>query len=218
VWSIRAAAVAVLLLTLPSGAAAEICLEVNLQFTEHEPSRALVSSLKAEAASIWEPYGVRIQWSAWPARETCELLHGSFDVLVDRPRSLDTALTLPLGRTRVGDSAIEHVPIHVDHRATELMLDSLMPEQLTRMLGQPFVTSADVGRALGRVLAHEIGHVILGTSVHQPRGLMRAVFVAPDLVRLPRDSYTLSDPEVMRLRHRELALNARENGRPLRAK
>jgi hypothetical protein len=32
----------------------------------------------------------------------------------------------------------------------------------------------DLGTLLGRVMAHEIGHLLLGTTAHQPHGLMRA--------------------------------------------
>ena len=69
----------------------------------------------------------------------------------------------------------------------------------------------DLGRALGRVLAHEIGHVVLAAAKHQSRGLMRASFVAEDLIRPQRWSYTLSEAEVARLRERELVLNNQAN-------
>ena len=34
-------------------------------------------------------------------------------------------------------------------------------------------TQSDPGRLLGRVIAHEIGHLLVGTSAHSPIGLMR---------------------------------------------
>ena len=50
-----------------------------------------------------------------------------------------------------------------------------------------------VGRAIGRVIAHEIGHVLLRTTGHAPRGLMRAVQRADELVDPARNRYRLPD-------------------------
>jgi hypothetical protein len=50
-----------------------------------------------------------------------------------------------------------------------------------------------VGRAIGRVIAHEIGHVVLRTSGHAPHGLMRAVQRADELVDPARTRYRLPD-------------------------
>jgi hypothetical protein len=41
---------------------------------------------------------------------------------------------------------------------------------------------------VGYAIAHEIGHLLLGTDAHAPRGLMRAAWTLPELVRrLPMD-------------------------------
>ena len=46
----------------------------------------------------------------------------------------------------------------------------------------------DDGELLGRAMAHEIGHMLLGTPTHSRVGLMRAVWVTGDLRRgLPSD-------------------------------
>jgi hypothetical protein len=58
-----------------------------------------------------------------------------------------------------------------------------------------------LGLALGRVIAHEIGHYLLGIE-HAPRGLMRAVFDARTLVD-PRASQEYSLDEASRGRLRE---------------
>jgi hypothetical protein len=34
-------------------------------------------------------------------------------------------------------------------------------------------TQSDMGRLLGRAIAHEVGHLLLGTTTHSPSGLMR---------------------------------------------
>jgi hypothetical protein len=56
-----------------------------------------------------------------------------------------------------------------------------------------------VGRALGRALAHEIGHFLLRSRGHKVAGLMRATYVAADLVGPERHGFVLSADEVTRL-------------------
>jgi hypothetical protein len=56
------------------------------------------------------------------------------------------------------------------------------PEALTRLL---------VARFLGRILAHELGHILLNSAQHQPTGLMRAHYRARDVLSAPISTYTL---------------------------
>ena len=43
--------------------------------------------------------------------------------------------------------------------------------------------SVDAGTLLARAIAHEIGHLLLGTTAHSRRGLMRAVWSREELIR-----------------------------------
>jgi hypothetical protein len=49
-----------------------------------------------------------------------------------------------------------------------------------------------IGRALGRVIAHEIGHIVLESRRHTPIGLMRATHRAADLIEPGRQSFQLA--------------------------
>jgi hypothetical protein len=44
-------------------------------------------------------------------------------------------------------------------------------------------TGAGVHTLLGRAIAHEVGHLLLGTSTHSPTGLMRATWTDHELGR-----------------------------------
>jgi hypothetical protein len=204
----RVATVALLALVMSGQAFAEMCVDIDVRFDEREPDSALLESMKKEAASIWESYGVWFRWPATPDPAGCAWAHASFDVLLDHQHQRSASLKMILGSTHLAHRAIDHVPIYIDRKATEALLGSLRREQLFRLLGRLSVGPADVGRALGRVLAHEVGHVLLAAPFHWSRGLMRPTFVAEDLLTLQRDSYTLSPGEVTRLRQRERALNA----------
>jgi hypothetical protein len=205
----RVAGIAALVVLSGSGAAAEICMDVDLQFGDRRPSSAVVEAMKVEAAAIWRSYGVQIGWTGNTELDPCAAAQGSLDVLIThRPVRPVTSWSMPLGSTRVMP-VVDHVPIHLDQDATERMIASLSRVELLRHLGRPMAGRADIGRALGRVLAHEIGHVILVAPYHQPRGLMRRSFLPAELIAHHRQSYTLSPEEVARLRRRERVLNAR---------
>ncbi len=44
------------------------------------------------------------------------------------------------------------------------------------MVARSLVSSQDLGTALGHIIAHEIGHVVLATRTHESHGLMKAGF------------------------------------------
>jgi hypothetical protein len=204
------AAAAVLVFSIASEAAAEICLDVKLRFAGRHVSAGLVESMQREVSSIWNPYGVKVQWSAPPGGVSCTQALGSFDVLVDVKRLRASGPFKPvLGGTWMAPSGIDRAPIRIDRDATEQLIRSLAVEELYRRLGRSDIDSRDLGRALGRVLAHEIGHLLLGTSQHQRRGLMRSTFSAGDLVDPHPRTYDLSSDEVERLRERENSLRTR---------
>ena len=200
-----AASAALAVLSLTTRVAAEVCVEVDVRVPGPVPSSALLGSMTSEVDAIWKPYGVRIQWKGGVDTVRCPSIVWSFDVQVNDgfpPRS--TARPVTLGTTWVGRlPASRRSPIHLDFAATRRLIGSLTAAQLDHAIGRRDPTASDLGRALGRVLAHEIGHGLLGADSHQRRGLMRATIAATELVAYRRRGYTLSDLEIARLRERE---------------
>jgi hypothetical protein len=86
---------------------------------------------------------------------------------------------------------------------------------LGHVVGRQQLAPMDVGRALGRVLAHEVGHVLLGAFRHGRTGLMRASFIPSELVDYRRRSYTLSSAEVARLTQRTALHAVQAPGEPI---
>lgn len=196
---------AVLVLATAPQVAAGICVNVELRFWD-APSPVLVASLQRETEMLWEPYELRIHWAGRTAA-SCVDAQGTFRVLVDRSaRSAGATPAATLGRTTVPVGRIGTLPVYIDQEATEEALEALSAGDLMLLVGHPFEAPADVGRALGRVLAHEIGHVILGAPGHQPRGLMRFAFPPAELIGHSRQAYRLSSLEQVRLRQREAEL------------
>ena len=207
VW--RAGALALCVLWIADVAAAQICFDVNVRFAGRDPSPVTIQSMQKEAATIWQPYGVRMQWPSSLPDSQCPLVAGSFDVLIEDQPSAAKRTSVPpvLGSTRLVAGRIDRAGIYVDYDETKALIDLLEETDLLTLAGHPDIGPGDIGRALGRILAHEIGHVVLGASMHEPFGLMRRAFAPADLVRLQRWAYTLSKKEVERLGMRERELS-----------
>jgi hypothetical protein len=52
---------------------------------------------------------------------------------------------------------------------------------------------------LGRAVAHEIGHLVIGTSEHSPAGLMRAIWTSEELVRDEHNDWLFTADDRSRL-------------------
>ncbi len=180
-----------------------ICVDVDVRFTERHPAAVFIASMQDESASIWERYGVRLAWPRATNPEGCAPPQASFVVLVSYEHAQAARASLnELGSTGVIPGVIDHAPICVNRETAERVLATMTPVQLTRALNRSTMSSADVGRAMGRVLAHELGHVLLAAGDHQREGLMRPSFALEDLIRPHSETFTLSAPEVDRLRER----------------
>ena len=56
-----------------------------------------------------------------------------------------------------------------------------------------------LAKLLGRIVAHELGHVLLNSQTHADSGLMRAHYRANDVLRVHASTYTLNTAERARL-------------------
>jgi hypothetical protein len=126
---------ALLVILTASGAAAQeprrltICVDVDVRFTERHPAATLVSALQREAAAIWEPYGVRLEWPGSTNLEGCAPPQASFVVLVNYDHGeRATASVDQLGSTHLIPGVIDRAPICVDQETTERVLAMLTPD------------------------------------------------------------------------------------------
>lgn len=189
-------------------AAANSCLVVDVRFTGAEPSASLLKAMRTEVSAIWATYGVRLVLASDTDASEPERVDGSLDVSIKRRAAhIVKSNQIVLGTTRLQIPSIDHSPIQIDYDAVEEVLDQLTAEQLVARTGHAGLDSTDVGRALGRVLAHEIGHVLLLAPFHQAQGLMRASYRPVDLIAIERNAFTLSKGEIARLRNREERLS-----------
>ena len=159
--------------------------------------------LKTETEAIWGMYGIEFAWSDAdddaPPPSTV-----SFDVRVERQAEQRRQTEWPtvLGQVVMKPPHPVWRPIHLSLNATERVLAELTSDRPSVGI----VLDRDLGRALGRVLAHEIGHVLLDVSDHDRTGLMRAAFRGDFLADPDRRPFRLTCRGVDRLgkRLREL--------------
>ena len=69
-------------------------------------------------------------------------------------------------------------------------------------------TSSEPATLLGRAIAHEMGHMLLGTGEHSKEGLMRAVWSREELRGLKPAHWEFSKKEADRMRHGLTAVRA----------
>lgn len=150
-------------------------------------TNSMVNRICAEAEAIWAPAGIALEWNRDASKEDARRL--VIEVTIDDRRA-------PVGR----DSALgwlrftSHGPdrvIHLSRASAERLLRST-----PGLNGATYAShEALIARALGRALAHELGHYILRSKVHTRHGLMRAVWASDQAFGLIRDEFELSSQE-----------------------
>src|SRR5262245_14387741 len=170
-WTIcpPALALAAAIAPLPS----PIELQIDISALATMPPRQL-QGMTREASEIWKSHGVALTWLTAER----ELPRGTRPVLkvVDAPPAAATASSR-LGSIvyREGHMIPEHTLELVVETIGRLVEDTPWVNRRVRDW-PPSVRSMLIGRALGRVLAHEIGHYLFAWRTHTDHGLMRQSF------------------------------------------
>jgi hypothetical protein len=171
------------------------------------------AAMIGEADAIWRPHGVALirvlqETSAVDARIT---------VNSNLRRRSATA------RLRNGVNGGDGLgAISFDGKGRPARLIALDPDAIVATVRQALVngrglpewplafTDLVVARALGRVLAHEVGHLLLAYPAHTRDGLMRSGFDGRQLAYVDRRSFALSASLMPRLRHQLAQLQSEQ--------
>ena len=144
--------------------------------SDGHPPAAMMDAAKSELRSILRFADVDVEWRERTARSRTETyqqmivvqLHGSCE-------GSGSAVSSALASTHISnDVVLPFVEVHCD-RVARLLAASIASEA-------PYRRNLLVGRALARVLAHEIYHVLGQVQHHQESGLAKARFSARDLI------------------------------------
>lgn len=162
-------------------------------------SPRLVRALLAETDAVWRGTGVSFLWQqedrpAARGRVTPETPYGSptLRVIIGHDTREMRDLQLPLGWIVFDGPATPEQEIYVSYENAQALL-----ERSSGIVGvvqsMPILKrELMLGRAMGRALAHELGHYLSASKVHTPNGLMRAVhtaaeFFGPEIGRFALD-------------------------------
>jgi len=168
-----------------------LSIEVPVRVEAELPDRALETAL-SEADRLFAAGGIRFLWQPGALPSS-----GSASIVI-RPRP-DTAVVSGCSRN-----------LH-DHRLGLTLLEArrvtLWTEQVARAIAgswgrknPPRVDEAVLGTALGRVLAHELGHLFLRLNGHREDGLMKPSFSQRSLIGKSDRSFRLSERDMGRVR------------------
>ena len=137
-------------------------------------SVAQLSESRAEAAHIFRQAGIALEWVECRVPGSVDGVPCTEPLLVGRDLMLRLVDRLPSPGERIvalGESILDR-----EQRGGVLMTVDVFPVRAIAARA-----SAPVSILLGRAIAHEIGHLLLGTPTHPRLGLMRALWSHDEL-------------------------------------
>jgi hypothetical protein len=184
-----------------------------------------VTRMLSETDDIWMSSGIRFLWQrsaagAAPSSEPERYPRSTLSVTVDNATGERTGdWVTPLGWIRFSRPGEPDREIHVSYgNALALFAASRIVEG--RVESMPVLQRETyLARAMGRALAHELGHYLLASATHTERGLMQAQRSAAELFAARRARFEIDSTEqqliALRLAGSMLARRSTEEGRSL---
>jgi hypothetical protein len=173
--------------------------KISVRFDNHAGISAnKLKFAESEAAKIYAKAGVYLEWHECPATARAE--------------SADSACAAPLTpsdlRLRIVDS-VKLKGVHALSEASGYAIGDLALVQLQYLQELPTPSEYFRDLMLGRVIAHEIGHALLGPK-HSSHGIMQARWGDEQLLRAASELVSTPDQE----NALRLAIKARLTGKP----
>ncbi len=154
-----------------------------------ELSPALVTRILAETDAIWRSSGVTFVWRRAArvvvpyarASETGPYVPNTLRLTIGENRGVARDARTPLGWIVFDDPTGPQQEIYLSHANAVTMMD--LARGVIGIVAQMPIAQREtlLARAMGRALAHELGHYLLASKLHTPRGLMKATLTAVEL-------------------------------------
>jgi hypothetical protein len=175
------------------------CVQLVIVGTPTAPD--VIRQSVQQAAAIWRPHRVMIavegDLTSCPAEATVE----SVTVVMSDVSEISAKLQLPrLGEIQfAGDGLPDpEIVIAAEYLQKEVEKATWSGRSLA---DRPLILrQRAAARAIGRVLAHELGHYLLRMPQHGRTGLMRPVYSIPALLEPATRKYSLAPADAARLR------------------
>lgn len=151
--------------------------------------RTLVTMTLREADAVWRAAGVRFIWERGSGY-TLSALH----VIIGGGAS-PVKSVLPLAWIAVGEDGLPTNNVYVSHaNAISFMNNSRETVGLTDAM-PTLQRHTYLARAMGRALAHEIGHFLLESRAHSEKGLMMASHSSSEFFSVERYAFGIGAAE-----------------------
>jgi hypothetical protein len=167
----------------------------------------LRQALLAEADAIWDGTGVRFLWqqedrhAAGRGGITPQTPYGSpvLRVVIGDETHLARDPQVPLGWIVFDDATTPEREIYVSYRNALFLLER-SPGIVGASTGMPRAKrEVLLARAMGRALAHELGHFLSASKTHARSGLMMAMHSAAEFFGTDRRGFALAPAERQRI-------------------
>ena len=152
--------------------------------------------MKREVEAVMKPSGVPLDW-----RTRAEAADASFDnLVVVRFKGKCVIEPVPFLYDERGPMAFTYSTDGVVQPFSEVACEKVTNAVRSAMFGSDFAKSdLLLGRALGRVLAHEVVHMLSGSGEHGHEGVARRSLsgnqlIAPELHLAPEDLERIVNP------------------------
>jgi hypothetical protein len=180
---------------------------------------SLVKLVLAEADAIWRAAGISFVWQRAARQlmpyervsETGPVEASTLRLVIGEERGVVRDRRLPLGWIVFDDEHLPQREIYVSHANAVALMDAA--REVVGVVAQMPVLQREIllARAMGRALAHELGHYLLASKVHTGRGLLQASRTASELFSSTRIGFGI-DPS----QRQQIAARIRGDGMVVR--
>jgi hypothetical protein len=184
---------------LPAAALPPMIVNVT---TADDLSPSLVALTLAEADAVWRPSGVTFVWRRAAARvvpyarasEAGPYVPNTLRLTIGGQRTVVRGGRMPLGWIVFDDVAAPQQEIYLSHANAVWLMEEA--RAVVGIAAQLPIAQREMllSRAMGRALAHELGHYLLASKLHTDRGLMKAALTAVELFNADTRALRI-DPE-----------------------
>jgi len=164
---------------------AQVPLSIGVPVVGAPLSADATRSMCEETDAIWRDAGVVIVWRASGAAPDLRVV---FD---DRPPEPRDGRSMALGWLVFDGDDVPAPTIHLSYTNTRRLLDQAYATDRLIDVTRPWQRDALIARALGRALAHELGHYLLGSKQHTEKGLMRGNRLAVEMFLPGRSPFAI---------------------------
>lgn len=159
----------------------------------YDISRTLVTATLREADAIWRAAGFKFIWE-----RGAQVTNASLHVVIGGGIS-PTDRLMPLAWIGFTEQGAPKTLIYVSHANAVAYMGNAreavgLVDSMTVLQRETYLA-----RAMGRALAHEIGHFLLASPTHARKGLMRATHSATEFFTAERGGFAIDSSERQRM-------------------